>query len=121
MVQIKIKPFLAGWGANVRFSECRGFPRMQSFMRESPLNQSRVRPMIINDDDLELVAKAVNYLAEHYPQQHDALFYRYVYGLDVADVFKKLQVSATTGKSILAKAEQSIELSLVGAQIRVLF
>ena len=35
-MQIDVKRVLMLWGGYVRFTGCRGYPTMQSFMRESP-------------------------------------------------------------------------------------
>lgn len=39
-MEIDVKSVLKLWGDYVRFTDCKGYPTMQSFMRESPAMQT---------------------------------------------------------------------------------
>ncbi|HDL3961997.1 TPA: hypothetical protein PW619_002426, partial [Mannheimia haemolytica] len=49
-MQIDVKGVLNLWGGYVRFTDCKGYPTMQAFMRESPQERTKQRYLARLDD-----------------------------------------------------------------------
>lgn len=121
-MQIDVKRVLVLWGGFVRFTDCRGYPTMQSFMRESPEVRSQRRYLArLDDDTLEKVDKQVRKLKEKNEQHFDILFSRYVCGLSYKEALKRANVPRRIYDSYLALAEYFVEGALAGAEIKILF
>lgn len=119
-MQIDVKRVLVLWGGFVRFTDCRGYPTMQSFMRESPEVGSKRRYLArLDDDTLAKVDKQVRYLEQYYTQQFQLLFYRYVCGYEPKEVWRKLSLSKGTYENELRLAERFVEGALVGGEINL--
>lgn len=119
-MQIDVKRVLMLWGGFVRFTDCRGYPTMQSFMRESPEVRSQRRYLArLDDDTLEKVDKQVRYLEQYYTQQFQLLFYRYVCGYEPKEVWRKLDISRSAFFEQQALAESFVAGALCGAEIKL--
>ena len=119
-MQIDVKRVLMLWGGYVRFTDCRGYPTMQSFMRESPEMRTQRRYLMrLDDETLEKVDKQVRKLKEKNEQHLDILFSRYVCGLDYRQAVKRAGISSRTYDGQLALAEYFVEGALIGAEIKI--
>ena len=119
-MQIDVKRVLMLWGGYVRFTGCRGYPTMQSFMRESPEMRTQRRYLMrLDDETLEKVDKQVRKLKEKNEQHFDILFSRYVCGLDYRQAVKRTGMSSRTYDGQLALAEYFVEGALIGAEIKI--
>ena len=120
-MQIDVKRVLMLWGGYVRFTDCKGYPTMQSFMRESPEMRTKRRYLArLDDDTLEKVDIQIRYLEQHSPRQFDLLFFRYVCGYEPNHVWRKLSLSKGSYENELRLAERFVEGALVGSQISLL-
>lgn len=142
---IDIKGVLNLWGSFVRFTDCKGYPTMQSFMRESPQERTKQRYLPRLDDDtlakvdqqirkLDPTGKAKAYLAnlakpndkreeleslEGDELQFTILYLRYVAGLENKPIWQKLSLSKTAYHTELLLAERFVEGVLVGSEVRL--
>ena len=118
-MQIDVKRVLMLWGGYVRFTDCRGYPTMQSFMRESPeIRTQRRYLMRLDDETLEKVDKQVRKLDE---LSFKILFLRYVAGLEHNMIWRKVELCKPTYEKHLMLAEKFVEGALAGAEIKLFF
>ncbi|AGI35694.1 TPA: hypothetical protein PWY45_002452 [Mannheimia haemolytica] len=142
---IDIKGVLNLWGSFVRFTDCKGYPTMQAFMRESPQEREKQRYLPRLDDDtlakvdrqirkLDPAGKAKAYLAnlakpndkreeleslESDELQFAILYLRYVAGLENKPIWQKLSLSKGAFENELRLAERFVEGVLIGSEIRL--
>lgn len=120
-MQIDVKCVLMLWGGYVRFTDCRGYPTMQSFMRESPEMRTQRRYLMrLDDETLEKVDKQLRYLEKYYEQQFQILFLRYACGFEPKQCWNKLGLSRSIFFEQQALAERFVEGVLAGSEIRLL-
>ncbi|MDW1110253.1 antiterminator Q family protein [Mannheimia haemolytica] len=119
-MQIDVKGVLSLWGGYVRFTDCKGYPTMQAFMRESPQERTKQRYLArLDDDTLEKVDRQMRKLQANDKRQFDVLFYKYAVGLENKQVWQKLSLSKTSYHTELLLAERFMEGALAGSEIRL--
>ena len=120
-MQIDVKRVLMLWGGYVRFTDCRGYPTMQSFMRESPEMRTQRRYLMrLDDETLEKVDKQLRYLEKYYERQFQILFLRYACGFEPKQCWHKLGLSRSIFFEQQALAARFVEGVLAGSEIRLL-
>lgn len=119
-MHIDVKSVLNLWGGYVRFTDCKGYPPMEAFMRESPQERTKRRYLPrLDDDTLEKVDRQMRKLKEDNERQFNILFLKYAVGLENKQVWRKLLLSKTTYHTELCLAERFIEGALAGSEIRL--
>ncbi|MDD0822987.1 antiterminator Q family protein [Mannheimia sp. AT1] len=117
---IDIKGVLNLWGSFVRFTDCKGYPTMQAFMRESPQERTRQRYLPrLDDDTLEKADRQIQKLKVDNKLQFDIIFLKYVAGFENKQIWQKLSLSKTAYHTELLLAERFVEGVLVGSEIRL--
>lgn len=115
-----VKRVLLLWGSYVRYTDCKGYPTMQSFMRECPENVKRRHLPRLDDETMAVVDKLVRKLKQDNKQQFEMLFWRYVVQLEHKEVWRKLSLHPETYKKEIRLAERFVAGALAGSEIRLL-
>ncbi|QNS14555.1 antiterminator Q family protein [Mannheimia bovis] len=119
-MQIDVKGVLSLWGGYVRFTDCKGYPTMQAFMRESPQERTKQRYLArLDDDTLENVDRQMRKLQANDKRQFDVLFYKYAVGLENKQVWQRLSLSRGVFENELRLAERFVEGALIGCEVRL--
>lgn len=119
-MRIDVKSVLILWGGYVRFTDCKGYPTMQAFMRESPQERTKRLYLVrLDDDTLEKVDRQMRKLQANDKRQFDILFLKYVSGFENKQVWQKLSLSKGVFENELRLAERYVEGALAGSEIRL--
>lgn len=120
MANIDVKSVLVLWGGYVRFTDCKGYPRMQAFMRESLQERKRRQYLVsLDDETLEKVDRQMRKLEANNQLQFDILFNKYVRQKENKKNWQELGIRKSTFENELRLAERFIEGALLSAEIKI--
>ena len=116
-MRFNINSVLTIWGSMARERGCKGYPTMESFMREAPKQVYRV--MQLDDETYFLIDRLFLQLYELEPLQYKIIRDRYIKQMENREICRQLHIGKGQFDLALACAKAFISGALVAKEIKV--
>lgn len=118
-MRFNINSVLVVWGNMGREKGCKGYPTMESFMRESPSDVSHI--MRLDDSTFLTIDGLFIQLHEAEPLQYQILRDKYLKRLENVEICRQLHISKSKFDLSLACAKSFIAGGITAKEIRIWF
>lgn len=116
-MQFNINSVLIVWGNMAREKGCKGYPTMESFMRESPREQGGI--MRLDDSTFFTIDGLFIQLYEREPLQYQILRDKYIRRLENREICRQLHIGKSQFDLALACAKSFIAGGITAKAIQI--